>query len=275
MDAAIIRTGAFFSVLTIMAVAEYYAPRRRLRIGRRRWPANLAIVVLDALIVRLLLPGGAIAAAVWADAQHIGLFHYLAWNEAVAVIVVVMLLDLAIYAQHVLFHAVPILWRLHLVHHADGDIDVTTGLRFHPLEILLSMLIKIGLVTALGAPVLAVMIFEIVLNAMAMFNHANVYLPLKLDRCLRLLVVTPDVHRIHHSVIKAETNSNFGFNLSIWDRVFATWQEQPQYGHDHMVIGLEHLQSAPTQCLGYMLRLPFARQIGQYPMLQRKGGRDE
>jgi len=275
MDATMMRTGVFFVVLTIMAVAEYYAPRRPLRLGRRRWPANLSIVVLDALIVRLLLPGGAIAAAVWAEAQHIGLFHSLAWRESVAVITSVILLDLAIYAQHVLFHAVPMLWRLHLVHHADCDIDVTTGLRFHPVEILLSMLIKIGLVIALGVPVLAVMIFEIVLNAMAMFNHANVYLPLKLDRCLRLLVVTPDVHRIHHSVLKAETNSNFGFNLSIWDRLFGTWQEQPQYGHDGMVIGLEHLQSAPTQQLGYMLRLPFTRQIGQYPILQRKGGGDE
>jgi len=174
----------------------------------------------------------------------------------------------------------PILWRFHLVHHADCDIDVTTGLRFHPVEMILSMLIKIGVVIVLGAPVLAVIIFEMILNAMAMFNHANVRLPKQFDAGLRLLVITPDVHRVHHSIIRVETNSNYGFNLSIWDRLFGTYRAQPQAGHDKMLIGLEHLQDAPTHRLSFMLRLPFGSHIGQYPIInwnkknKGKGARD-
>ncbi len=167
----------------------------------------------------------------------------------------------------------PLLWRLHLVHHADRDIDVTTGLRFHPIEILLSMAIKLSAVVLLGAPVLAVIIFEVVLNGMAMFNHANVRLPAKLDAWLRLLVITPDVHRIHHSIIKQETNSNYGFNLSIWDRLFGTYRAQPRDGHDGMIIGLEHLQDAPTHRFMFMLRLPFGSHIGQYPIFKGNNGK--
>jgi len=275
MDETTIRFGAFFSVLLIMAMAEAVTPRRPLRFGRARWPANLAIVLLDALIMRLLLPGGAIAAALWANTHAFGLFNWLAWSESLTIIVAVILLDLVIYGQHVVFHSVPVFWKLHMVHHADRDIDVTTGLRFHPLEIMLSMLIKIVVVVLLGAPVPAVIIFEIVLNGMAMFNHANVRLPKHLDSLLRLLVITPDVHRIHHSIIKAETNSNFGFFLSAWDRLFDTYRAQPKRGHTNMIIGLEHLQSAPTHKLGYMLRLPFDGDIGQYPMLRKRRNRYE
>ncbi len=270
MDATTARFGVFLLVFVIMAVAEAVAPRRRLRFGRRRWPANLGIVAINGLFVRLLLPGGAVAVALWADAHHFGLLHMLGWTGGAAIAAAVILLDLAIYAQHVLFHATPILWRLHMVHHADRDIDVTTGLRFHPIEILLSMLIKMAVVALLGASALAVIIFEIVLNGMAMFNHANVQLPASADRLLRLLFVTPDVHRIHHSIIRNETNSNYGFNLSIWDRLFHTFRKQPQRGHEGMVIGLEQLQSAPTQRLGFMLRLPFDGDIGQYPILARE-----
>jgi len=272
MDDSALRLTVFLTILAIMALAEWMAPKRNLRQGRKRWPANLAIVVLDALIVRLVLPAGAIAAALWAEELHFGLFHWLEWSDAITVLGAVILLDLAIYGQHILFHALPVLWRLHLVHHADRDIDVTTGLRFHPIEIILSMLVKISIVIVLGAPVLAVMIFEVILNAMAMFNHANVRLPVKLDAGLRLLVITPDVHRIHHSIIKDETNSNYGFNLSIWDRLFGTYRAQPQAGHDKMSIGLEHLQDAPTHHLGFMLRLPFGSYIGQYPILNRNKG---
>jgi len=270
MDESILRLIVFFSALLIMAVAEWIAPRRVLSLGRKRWPANLAMLVLDALIVRLLLPAGAVGAALWAGEQNFGLFNYFDWSGGMAVFSAVIMLDLMIYGQHVLFHAVPILWRLHLVHHADRDIDVTTGLRFHPLEILLSMLIKISIVILLGAPVLAVIIFEVVLNGMAMFNHANVRLPLKFDAGLRLLLITPDVHRVHHSILKQETNSNYGFNLCLWDRLFGTYRAQPQDTHDTMVIGLEHLQDAPTNQLGFMLRLPFDNQIGQYPILSRQ-----
>ncbi|MDQ6982365.1 MAG: sterol desaturase family protein [Mariprofundus sp.] len=275
MDETSIRVSVFFSVLLIMAVAETVAPRRSLSIGRARWSANLSIVIMDVLIVRLLLPGGAIAAALWADTHGLGLFNWLTWLNSVEIIAAVILLDLVIYGQHVLFHAVPLLWRLHMVHHADRDIDVTTGLRFHPIEIILSMLIKMIVVVLLGAPALAVFIFEIVLNGMAMFNHSNVRLPKNLDYLLRLLIITPDVHRVHHSVIKAETNSNFGFYLSIWDRLFSTYRAQPKLGHTDMTIGLEHLQSAPTYKLGFMLRLPFSGEIGQYPMFKSQEGRHE
>jgi len=275
MDTTTIRFSIFFLVLLIMITAEAFAPRRLLSLGRTRWPANLGIVVMNALTVRLLLPGGAIAAALWAEAHGFGLFNWLNWSGSVEIIAAVILLDLIIYGQHVLFHAVPVLWRLHMVHHADRDIDVTTGLRFHPIEIILSMLIKITVVALLGVPVIAVVIFEIVLNGMAMFNHANVRLPGKVDKLLRLLVITPDVHRVHHSVLKSETNSNYGFNLSVWDRLFGTYRAQPEYGHTDMTIGLEHLQSAPTHRLGFMLRLPFSGDIGQYPILKNQEGRHE
>jgi len=270
MDDALLRLIVFFTVLFVMASAEFLFPRRALVTGYKRWPANLAIIALDVLLVRLLLPAGAIGAAWWAGEYGFGLLNWLQWHDAVAMIIAVVALDLAVYGQHLLFHAVPILWRLHMVHHADREIDVSTGLRFHPIEIMLSMLIKISIVIALGVPVLAVLIFEMILNAMAMFNHANVRLPLKLDAIFRLLVITPDVHRIHHSIIKAETNSNYGFNLSLWDRLFGTYRAQPQLGHDDMVIGLEHLQDAPTDHIGFMLRLPFSGDIGQYPMLWKK-----
>ncbi len=268
MDDTLVRTTLFFSILLMMAVAEAALPRRPLRFGRHRWPANLGIVVIDALFIRLLLPGGAVAAALWAEAHGFGLLNMVAWPHGIELLLAIILLDLIIYGQHLLFHAVPLLWRLHMVHHADRDIDVTTGLRFHPLEILLSMLIKMAVVTLLGASALAVVIFEIVLNGMAMFNHANLRLPGALEKLLRLFVITPDLHRVHHSVIRAETNSNFGFNLSIWDRIFGTFTAQPAMGHRDMRIGLAHLQEAPTHHLGFMLRLPFTGNIGQYPMLK-------
>jgi len=269
MDESLLRLTAFITVLLSMACAEFLYPRRALVTGYKRWPANIGIIVLDMLLVRILFPTGAVGAAWWANNQSFGLFNWLGWNESVSVIIAVILLDLVVYGQHLLFHAVPWLWRLHIVHHADKEIDVSTGLRFHPLEIMLSMLIKISAVVLLGVPVLAVLMFEIILNAMAMFNHSNVRLPLRLDAILRLLVITPDIHRIHHSIIKAETNSNFGFNLSFWDRLFGTFRAQPTLGHTDMVIGLEHLQDASTHQIGFMLRLPFGGNIGQYPMLKK------
>ena len=270
MDESIIRLGFFFGILSMMALAEVLSPRRGLSQGRKRWPANLAIVVIDSIVARLLLPAGATGAALWAAEQQFGLLHWIDLPEQVAIVVAVILLDLIVYAQHLLFHALPILWRVHMVHHADRDIDVTTGLRFHPVEILISMLIKIACVVLLGAPVLAVIVFEVLLNGMAMFNHANVKLPARLDALLRLLLVTPDVHRIHHSIIRKETNSNYGFNLSVWDRLFGTYRAEPVQGHLDMTIGLEHLQQAATHSLGFMLRLPFRNLLGQYPILTSK-----
>ncbi len=271
---ALIRAAAFVAIFATMAIWQAIAPRRPMHFGYRRWPANLGIVLLNVMTVRLLIPVGATGAAAWSAHVNLGLMHWLDMPHVWAVILTVILLDGAIYAQHVLFHAVPLLWRLHMVHHADQDIDVTTGLRFHPVEILLSMLIKMVIVVLLGAPVLAVILFEVILNGMAMFNHANARLPLQLDAVLRLALVTPDMHRVHHSVIRRETNSNYGFNLSIWDRLFGTYRSQPARGHDGMIIGLTQYQSKKSGGFGWMLALPFTGRSGGYPIFQRAPGED-
>ncbi len=267
---AVVRLFTFFGILIIMACWQALAPRRPLKFAYRRWPANLGVVLLDGLLVRLLMPAGAVGVAVWCERVHFGVMHWLNVPCAWSTIITVIVLDGMIYAQHVLFHAIPLLWRLHMVHHADQDIDVTTGLRFHPVEILLSMLIKMAAVALLGAPVLAVILFEMILNGMAMFNHANARLPLRFDACLRLVLVTPDMHRVHHSVIRDETNSNFGFNLSIWDRMFGTCQAQPRDGHDGMTIGLTQYQSKQPGSLVWMLVLPFTGRSGGYPIFRRE-----
>jgi sterol desaturase/sphingolipid hydroxylase (fatty acid hydroxylase superfamily) len=254
----VIRLGAFAGVFLLMALWENFAPKRRQAIGRlRRWPANLAIVAVDTLAVRLVFPAAAVGAALFAEARGWGLFQSLEAPYALAVVVSVIALDLAIYLQHVLFHAVPALWRLHRVHHADLEIDVTTGVRFYPLEILLSMILKFGVVIALGAPPAAVLIFEVLLNATTMFNHGNVRLPLRLDAVLRWLLVTPDMHRVHHSIVRRETNSNFGFNLPWWDRLFGTYRAQPAAGHLGMTIGIEQFRDPRELGLSRMLAQPF------------------
>ncbi len=277
-DATTLRLGIFLSVLFIMALWESLAPRRRRVLPRaQHWSGNLLLIMLDALLVRLLLPAGAVAIALWSEAQQAGLLHWLHIAQTpVGIVLAVILLDLVIYLQHRIFHFSPMLWRLHMVHHADRDLDVTSGLRFHPLEIILSMLIKYAAIIALGAPAMAVIIFEVLLNGMAMFNHANIYLPPALDRLLRKLIVTPDMHRVHHSVMRQETNSNFGFNLSLWDRCFSSYTAQPRAGHEGMRIGLAQYQQAPTHRIGWMLRLPFTGNPGQYPGQQSgKGAHDE
>lgn len=254
----LIRMAAFATVLLAMMVWEVAARRRPQQIGRRqRWPANLLIVALDTLAVRLLFPLAAVGAALTATEQGWGLFNQLSVPAWVAVPVSFLVLDLAIYFQHRLFHAVPWLWRLHRMHHADLEFDVTTGLRFHPLEILLSMAIKLAIVTLLGAPALAVLIFEVVLNATSMFNHSNVSLPVRIDRWLRLGVVTPDMHRVHHSEIRQETDNNFGFNLPWWDRLFGTYRAQPAAGHLGMSIGIEGFRTPRDLRLDRMLIQPF------------------
>lgn len=275
MDESTLRLTAFIAIFGCMAVAQAAWPRRPLRLGYRRWPANLTIIAIDIVMIRLLFPAGAVGAAFWAEQHEYGLFNLLNLPSAVEILITVILLDLIIYTQHLVFHAAPLLWQLHKVHHADSEIDVTTGLRFHPLEILLSMLIKLSFIIALGAPVWAVILFEMILNGMAMFNHANFRLPDRLDALIRLLFITPDVHRIHHSAIPEETDSNFGFNLSIWDRLFGTWRAQPKQGHDRMIIGLSELQSAPTHQLGFILRLPFLGQIDQYPRPDQSEGEND
>jgi sterol desaturase/sphingolipid hydroxylase (fatty acid hydroxylase superfamily) len=250
---------AFLGVFVLMALAEAAWPRRaRARSRAMRWPSNIGIVVLDTVLVRVLLPASAVGLGLIAEARGFGLLNWLAVPAWIAVPVAVAALDLAIYAQHLVFHAVPLLWRLHRMHHADVDIDVTTGARFHPVEILLSMLIKLVVVAAIGAPAVAVLIFEVLLNVTSMFNHSNVALPLWLDRVLRAVTVTPDMHRVHHSVLRREHDSNFGFNLSIWDRLFGTYRPQPEAGHTSMTIGLDRFRDPIDQRLDRMLVQPLA-----------------
>ena len=254
----LIRGGVFLLVLLMMALWEIVAARRPQRVYRRqRWPSNLLIVVLDTLAVRLVLPFAGVGAALLAAEEGWGFFNRASAPMWQAVVVSVLVLDLAIYFQHRLFHAIPWLWRLHRMHHADLEFDVTTGLRFHPLEILISMGIKVAVVTLLGAPALAVLIFEVVLNATSMFNHGNVRLPVRFDRWLRLLVVTPDMHRVHHSIVRRETDSNFGFNLPWWDRLFGTYRDQPAAGHLGMTIGIEDFRHPRYLRLDRMLIQPF------------------
>ena len=269
----IVRLSAFAAVFTVMALWEVLAPRREQGIGRTvRWPGNLGVVVLDTLLVRIIFPTTAVGLALLAEAKGFGLFN--AWPVAnwIAIVVSVVILDLVIYLQHVLFHAVPALWRLHRMHHADLEFDLTTGARFHPIEILLSMLIKITVIGALGAPAVAVLIFEMLLNATAMFNHSNVRLPAPVDRVLRLLVVTPDMHRVHHSVVVRETNSNFGFNLPWWDRLFGTYRAEPAAGHEGMIIGVDEIRDPAEQRLDRMLTQPFRAGDSAYALGRREGG---
>lgn len=253
-----LRFGAFAAVIVLVAAWEAVAPRRRRSFARReRWPHNFALLVLDVAIVRLLAPGVAIAVAAAAARRGWGLLPSLALPEWATVASAFVLLDLAIYFQHVVFHAVPLLWRLHRVHHADPDFDVTTGTRFHPFEILLSLGIKCLAIAALGAPVAAVLAFEVVLNVTAMFNHANARLPLGVDRWLRWIVVTPDMHRVHHSIVRRETDSNFGFNLPWWDRLFGTYRAQPAQGHAAMTIGVDGLSDRSELRVWHLLTQPF------------------
>jgi len=273
----IIRLGFFFSVFFIMAIWEIIAPRRQLLIPKLlRWFNNLALVFLNTILLRLLFPAAAAGMAIFVNAQGWGFFNYYDVAFPIAVIASVIIMDAMIYLQHVMVHAIPVLWRLHRVHHADPDFDVTTGARFHPIEIILSMFIKLAVIILLGPPVLAVIIFEILLNATAMFNHSNVRLNTTLDKYLRLLLVTPDMHRVHHSVEADETNSNFGFSLPWWDRLFGTYRDQPRAGHKNMAIGI-HDFNQPKQVtwLHSMLILPFIGKISEYVINSRSFDNDE
>lgn len=253
-----LRLGVFLGVFLAMAAWEFVAARRARSATRtHRWPGNIGIVVVDAVVLRLIVPITAVAWAASVEARGVGLFHFLGWPAAFVVPLTVVLLDLAIWAQHVVFHKIPVLWRLHRMHHADTDLDVTSGARFHPIEILLSMAIKFAVIAALGAPAVAVLIFEILLNASAMFNHANVRLPGRVDALIRLVLVTPDMHRVHHSVDRAETDSNFGFCLPWWDRVFGTYRAQPHAGQIAMTIGLASFRDPGEARLDRLLTQPF------------------
>ncbi len=270
-----IRLGFFFGMLVVMAIWEVLAPRRQLTVSKTsRWSSNLGLVLVNTLALRALLPVAAVGMAILAEERSWGLLNNVVLPHWVSVVLAVLILDLAIYLQHVMFHAVPILWRLHMVHHADLDFDVTTGARFHTLEIILSMGIKMAVVVVLGPPAVAVIIFEVLLNATSLFNHGNVRLG-GLDRLLRLIVVTPEMHRVHHSVVPRETNSNFGFNLPWWDRLFGTYRARPAAGHEGMTIGLSQFRDTKATRLHWLLALPFIGQIGSYPLNQRGERRED
>ncbi|MBA3034558.1 MAG: sterol desaturase family protein [Gammaproteobacteria bacterium] len=254
-----IRIGFFLGVLTLVGLWELVAPRRVLTVSKAwRWTSNLGLVVINSVVLRLLFPLAAVGVAAFCVENGWGLLNHFRVPYAIAVPLAVIALDFVIWLQHVMVHAVPALWRLHRVHHADPDFDLTTGVRFHPIEIVLSMLIKFATIVVLGPPVVAVVIFEVLLNASAMFNHGNLHLPAAVDRALRWCIVTPDMHRVHHSVEDDETNSNFGFSLSWWDRLFGTYRDQPRAGHVGMTIGI-HGHSDPHEVtrLPGMLLLPF------------------
>src|SRR5438132_11005204 len=266
-----IRLAAFAAVFAAVALWEALAPRRKRSFGRRaRWPHNLGLLLVDVALVRVLAPGAAIAVAMTAAGSGWGLLNALALPGWAAIAAGIALLDLAIYFQHVMFHAVPTLWRLHRVHHADQDFEVTTGPRFHPVEILISTAVKCAAVAAIGASPLAVLVFEVLLNATAMFNHANASLPGRAEGWLRWLVVTPDMHRVHHSVLYDESSSNFGFNLPWWDRLFGTYRRQPRLGHDAMAVGVDAFRSAEDLRLDQLLVQPFCNTPGQYPINRRQ-----
>ncbi len=266
-----IRLSFFFGVFMIMTIWEILAPRRVLTVSKGiRWVNNLGLVVFNSLILRLLFPAAAIGVAAFAQTHGWGVLNYYKLPDVLAIILTVIAMDFVIYLQHVMVHAVPFLWRFHRVHHADLDYDVTTGARFHTIEIFFSMLIKFATIIVLGAPVIAVIIFEINLNVLAIFNHSNVGLPKPLDVFLRWFIVTPDMHRIHHSVEDDETNSNFGFNLTWWDRLFGTYREQPRGGQKGFTIGIHTYRDIKqTNWIIGMMMLPFKGKVSEYAINTR------
>ena len=256
---AIVRLGAFAGMLALMVLWEVLAPRRTLRVGRRRWSANLTLTVLNTAVVRFAVPLGTYGAAELAVDRGWGLFNLTNGPLVLEFVAAVLSLDLVVYLQHRVFHVVPFLWRFHKVHHADNDIDVTTGLRFHTVSMVLSMGVKMSATVLLGASPLAVLVSETALNLTAMFNHANIHIPVALDRVLRWFVVTPDMHRVHHSVHTGEMNRNFGFNFPWWDRLLGTYRDQPAAGHHATTNGLREYQTDSNQSLAWMIALPFRR----------------
>ena len=260
LNETFIRLSIFIGVLVIFISLEALFPKKkRTQARRKRWITHACFPVINTAALRLLGPIAALSIASWVNFHNIGLFNATDWPLWLEVSLAFIIFDFAIYLQHVVTHKVPLLWRLHKVHHSDRDLDASSALRFHPLEIMLSMIYKCSLIFLIGPAVIAVLIFEIFLNASAIFNHANLTLPFRIDRLIRLFIVTPDMHRVHHSIIPSETDSNFGFNLSIWDRIFKTYKAQPKAGHTEMVIGLsEHQTDAPTSLI-WSLKLPFAK----------------
>ncbi len=255
-----VRLASFLGIFLIVGVWELLLPRRRRELSRWvRWPSNLALMAVNTVILRLVFPVLAVGVATYVQSQKFGLLQQVAWPGWLKILLAIVFMDFIIYLQHVVFHMVPVFWRLHRMHHVDVDLDVTSGARFHSIEMVLSMLIKMATIWLLGPDPAAVVIFEIILNGMAMFNHGNIYMPEKMDRALRFLIVTPDMHRVHHSVHMDETNSNYGFNLALWDRLLGTYLPAPRDGQEQMHIGLTEFRDRRFSYLHYLLAIPFLR----------------
>ncbi|PIX23274.1 MAG: fatty acid hydroxylase [Deltaproteobacteria bacterium CG_4_8_14_3_um_filter_45_9] len=268
----LIRLGVFFGILVVMFLWELIAPRRPLTTSKlTRWFSNLGLVLIESIVVRLVFPTALAGITLLVQQRGWGLFNQSELPYLLKIIFSVLILDFVIYLQHIMFHSVPLFWRLHMVHHTDMDIDVTTGVRFHPVEIILSLGIKMIVVILIGAPLAAALIFEIILNGTSMFNHGNVRYSQNIDSILRLLVVTPEMHRVHHSTIRWETNSNLGFNFPWWDRLFGTYRGQPAKGHLEMTIGLEPYKEPKKLTLPWLIVLPFIGKLGKYPMTRSPG----
>ncbi len=267
-----VRLGFFVGILIIMALWEVAAPRRPLTTSKAaRWVGNLSLVLTGSILVRLIFPITLMGVAFLARQQGWGILNQLQLPFWFHIILGVLIFDFAIYLQHIMFHAIPIFWRLHMVHHSDMDYDVTTGIRFHPIEIILSMGIKMAVVLLIGPLPLSIPIFEILLNGTSMFNHGNVRYSTAVDSVLRLLVVTPEMHRVHHSTIRWETNCNFGFNFPWWDRLFGTYRPQPAKGHLEMTIGLDQYKDPKKLTLPWLIALPFVGKMGRYPLTPKSG----
>ncbi len=268
---AVIRVGTFFGIFALLALWEIHSPRRKLlNLRRFRWISNFGLIVISSILVRFIFPTAAVGLAILTEKNQWGLLYYLDLPEYLHFVLAFILLDLSLYFQHVMFHALPVFWRFHRVHHTDLDCDVTTGLRFHPFEMLISMLIKFFTIVSIGAPVMVVVVFEIILNAASMFTHSNIRIPKTMEGVIRWLIVTPDMHRTHHSMEETESNSNFGFFISAWDRLFGTYLAEPREGHEVMQIGVKNFRKPHWQNLRWLLYLPFVSGNDSYAINRRK-----
>ena len=266
-----IRLGFFLGLFSLLTIWEISSPKRQLlQLRRLRWFSNIGLIVISSVLIRFILPTAAVGVALHVEQNNLGFLSYYDLSLMIKFLLAFILMDLAIYFQHVMFHALPMFWRFHRVHHSDLDCDITTGLRFHPFEMVISILFKFLIIISIGAPVLAVVVFEIILNAASMFTHSNIKIPSVIERIVRWFIVTPDMHRIHHSINENETNSNFGFFMSIWDRMFGTYIKDPEQGHINMKIGLQGFREAKWQNLRWLIYLPFVSKINDYAINKRR-----
>lgn len=265
-----IRLGTFLGLFSLLMVWEVASPKRKLlELRRFRWFSNIGLIVTSSILIRFIIPTAAVGVALHTETNDLGFLNYFDLSTTAQFIIAFILMDLSIYFQHVMFHALPVFWRFHRVHHSDLDCDITTGLRFHPFEMVISILFKFVIIISIGAPVIAVVCFEIILNAASMFTHSNIKIPLNLEKLVRWIIVTPDMHRIHHSINENETNSNFSFFISIWDRLLGTYIHAPRKGQENMEIGLQNFRQPKWQNLRWLIYLPFVSNISDYAINKR------